>query len=144
MRHFPLISSLCLTAGLLAGALAPGAAHADSASAVAGKMQPLPDGEAIYRHICQSCHMPDGKGAVGAGAQFPALAGNPKLKSAQYPAYVVLNGFGGMPWFAGLLDDQQVANVVNYVRTHFGNHYTDALKPEDVSEMRPHLSVEEE
>ncbi|GFE93094.1 c-type cytochrome [Acetobacter persici] len=144
MRHFPLISSLCLTAGLLAGALAPGAGHADSASAVAGKMQPLPDGEAIYRHICQSCHMPDGKGAVGAGAQFPALAGNPKLKSAQYPAYVVLNGFGGMPWFAGLLDDQQVANVVNYVRTHFGNHYTDALKPEDVSEMRPHLSVEEE
>ncbi|MFT8462387.1 c-type cytochrome [Acetobacter persici] len=144
MRHFPLISSLCLTAGLLAGALTPGAAHADSASAVAGKMQPLPDGEAIYRHICQSCHMPDGKGAVGAGAQFPALAGNPKLKSAQYPAYVVLNGFGGMPWFAGLLDDQQVANVVNYVRTHFGNHYTDALKPEDVSEMRPHLSVEEE
>ncbi|MBS1014968.1 c-type cytochrome [Acetobacter persici] len=144
MRHFPLISSLCLTAGLLAGGLAPGAAHADSASAVAGKMQPMPDGEAIYRHICQSCHMPDGKGAVGAGAQFPALAGNPKLKSAQYPAYVVLNGFGGMPWFAGLLDDQQVANVVNYVRTHFGNHYTDALKPEDVSEMRPHLSVEEE
>ncbi|MCG0996864.1 c-type cytochrome [Acetobacter persici] len=144
MRHFPLISSLCLTAGLLAGALAPSAAHADSASAVAGKMQPMPDGEAIYRHICQSCHMPDGKGAVGAGAQFPALAGNPKLKSAQYPAYVVLNGFGGMPWFAGLLDDQQVANVVNYVRTHFGNHYTDALKPEDVSEMRPHLSVEEE
>ncbi|MCP9320362.1 cytochrome c [Acetobacter persici] len=144
MRHFPLISSLCLTAGLLAGGLAPGAAYADSASAVAGKMQPLPDGEAIYRHICQSCHMPDGKGAVGAGAQFPALAGNPKLKSAQYPAYVVLNGFGGMPWFAGLLDDQQVANVVNYVRTHFGNHYTDALKPEDVSEMRPHLSGEEE
>lgn len=144
MRKFLLVTSLFITAGLVTPGVAPSAAHADSASAVAGKMQVLPDGEAIYRHVCQSCHMPDGKGAVGAGAQFPALAGNPKLKSAEYPAYVVLNGFGGMPWFAGLLNDQQVANVVNYVRTHFGNHYTDALKPEDVSEMRPHLSVEEE
>jgi mono/diheme cytochrome c family protein len=25
-------------------------------------------GEQIYEHICQSCHMPGGQGAVGAGA----------------------------------------------------------------------------
>ncbi|MFT9216792.1 MAG: cytochrome c, partial [Acetobacter malorum] len=67
MRKFLLVTSLCLTAGLASAALAPVAAHADSASAVAGKMQVLPDGEAIYHHVCQSCHMPDGKGAVGAG-----------------------------------------------------------------------------
>lgn len=144
MRNILFVTSLMAMTGLALPVLAPVAAHADSASAVAGKMQALPNGEAIYRHVCQSCHMPDGKGAIGAGAKFPALAGNPKLKSAQYPAYVVLNGFGGMPWFAGLLNDQQVADVVNYVRTHFGNKYTDPLKPEDVSEMRPHLSVEEE
>ncbi|GAN69644.1 c-type cytochrome [Acetobacter orleanensis] len=144
MRKLLLMTSLFITTGFVLPVVAPIAAHADSASAVAGKMQTMPDGEAVYRHVCQSCHMPDGKGALGAGAKFPALAGNPKLQSAQYPAYVVLNGFGGMPWFSGLLNDQQVANVVNYIRTHFGNHYPDTLKPEDVSEIRPHLSVEEE
>ncbi|MCP1231375.1 c-type cytochrome [Acetobacter indonesiensis] len=129
---------------VLSVCLQPHAAKADSASAVAGKMGNLPDGAAVYKHVCQSCHMPDGKGAEGAGAHFPALAGNPKLQSAEYPASVILNGFGGMPWFAGMLNDQQVANVVNYIRTHFGNHYTDTLKPSDVADMRPHLTVEDE
>ncbi|ATJ89599.1 alcohol dehydrogenase [Acetobacter senegalensis] len=139
MRHILLLSAL-----LLSPALMPVVAHADSASSVEGKVQTLPDGAAVYKHVCQGCHMPDGKGAEGAGARFPALAGNPKLQSAEYPAYVVLNGFGGMPWFGVALNDQQVANVVNYVRTHFGNHYTDTLKPEDVAAMRPHLTVEDE
>ena len=35
------------------------------------------DGEAIYRAICQGCHMPGGQGAIGAGA-YPALAANPQ------------------------------------------------------------------
>nr|WP_298795769.1 cytochrome c [uncultured Acetobacter sp.] len=144
MRKFLLLTSLVVTAGLVTTSLTPVVGHADSASAVDGKMQALPDGEAVYHHVCQSCHMPDGKGAVGAGARFPALAGNPKLQSADYPAYVVLNGHGGMPWFSGLLNDQQVVNVVNYIRTHFGNHYTDTLKLEDISGMRPQLSAEEE
>ncbi|MGO2957753.1 MAG: c-type cytochrome [Acetobacter sp.] len=144
MRLIPSISALVLAGVVFSPLALPNAAKADSASAVAGKMQALPDGAAVYKHICQSCHMADGKGAEGAGAHFPALAGNPKLKAADYPAYVVLNGYGGMPWFAGLLNDKQVADVVNYIRSHFGNSYTDALKPEDITDMRPHLSVEEE
>lgn len=144
MRYLHSLSALALAVAALAPLAPFTPAHADSASAVAGKMQALPDGAAVYKHICQSCHMADGKGAEGAGAHFPALAGNPKLKTADYPAYVVLNGYGGMPWFAGLLNDQQVADVVGYIRTHFGNHYTDTLKPEDVKEMRPSLTVEEE
>ena len=39
------------------------------------------DGQALYNAICAGCHMPDGRGAVGAGA-FPALAGNTKLEAA--------------------------------------------------------------
>lgn len=93
-------------------------------------------GEQIFTHICQGCHMPDAKGAVGAG-HYPALASNPKLASAAYPAAMVLNGRGGMPAFAMLLDDQQVAGVVNYVRSHFGNHYTDALTADQVKAFRP-------
>lgn len=145
MRYFPSRFFAVLAASALLMPLAGNRlARADSASAVAGKVEALPDGAAVYKHICQSCHMPDGKGAVGAGARFPALAGNPKLKAADYPAYVVLNGYGGMPWFSGLLSDKQVADVVTYIRTHFGNTYTDSLKPEDIKDMRPALTVEEE
>ncbi|MEO8459506.1 MAG: cytochrome c [Dokdonella sp.] len=93
------------------------------------------DGATLYHAICQGCHMPDGKGAVGAG-YYPALAGNPKLASATYPALTVLQGRHGMPPFHAYLGDDQVAEVVNYVRTHFGNNYSDALTPADVAKLR--------
>ena len=92
-------------------------------------------GEQIYAHICQGCHMPDAKGAAGAG-RYPALAHDAKLASAAYPVAMVMNGRGNMPAFGPLLSDAQVADVVNYVRTHFGNAYTDALKPDDVKAFR--------
>ncbi|CAN5379693.1 hypothetical protein BH10PSE13_BH10PSE13_12010 [soil metagenome] len=41
-----------------------------------------------------------------------------------------------MPPIGGMMTDQQVADVVNYVRTHFGNKYKDALKAEDVKAIR--------
>lgn len=93
-------------------------------------------GEKIYQGLCQACHMPDGQGGKGAGF-FPALAGNPKLAAGEYPASVVVQGLRGMPSFAGQLDDEQVANVVNYVRTSFGNQFTTPIKPEDVKAFRP-------
>jgi mono/diheme cytochrome c family protein len=93
-------------------------------------------GEQLFTHICQGCHMPDAKGAVGAG-HYPALASNPKLASAAYPIVMVMNGRGGMPPFWMILNDQQLADVVNYVRTHFDNHYTDAVTAEQVKAFRP-------
>jgi mono/diheme cytochrome c family protein len=94
------------------------------------------DGEVIYRTVCQGCHMPDARSAVGAGA-YPALANNPKLAEAEYPVVVVVNGSKGMPPFGKLLDDEQVATVVNYVRSHFGNSYPDNVSPADVGSARP-------
>jgi mono/diheme cytochrome c family protein len=79
--------------------------------------------------------MPDAKGAVGAGA-YPSLAKNENLETAAYPVSVVLKGQKAMPFFAMQLGDQQIADVVNYVRTHFGNKYRDKVKPEDVKIMR--------
>lgn len=94
------------------------------------------DGEHLYRAICQGCHMADANGAQGAGA-YPALAANPRLAAGAYPAYVVLNGKNGMPPVGRYLDDAQVAAVVNYVRTHFGNDYRDALTADDVKKLGP-------
>jgi mono/diheme cytochrome c family protein len=94
------------------------------------------DGEVIYRTVCQGCHMADAQGAVGAGA-YPALASDPKLAEAEYPVLVVVNGSKGMPPFGKLLDDEQVAAVVNYVRSHFGNSYPDSVSAAEVRSARP-------
>lgn len=94
-----------------------------------------PTGETMYKRVCAGCHMPDGKGATGAGT-YPSLAGNAKLAAGGYPAYIVLNGLHGMPPVGKLMTDQQVADVVNYVRTHFGNQYKDAVTVEEIKTMR--------
>lgn len=92
-------------------------------------------GEALYKAICQGCHMPDAKGAKGAGT-YPALAGNPALSAAAYPVYMVITGRKAMPAFGNNLTDQQIADVVNYVRSHFGNPYADPVSASDVRSMR--------
>jgi mono/diheme cytochrome c family protein len=96
---------------------------------------PMKTGEALYKDVCQSCHMPDGKGAKGAGV-YPALAGNKKLASKAYPTIVVLRGQKAMPAFGPSFTDEQVAAVVNYVRTHFDNTFKDETTPEDVKKLR--------
>jgi mono/diheme cytochrome c family protein len=92
-------------------------------------------GETLYANVCQDCHMANGQGAAGAG-RYPSLANNPKLEASGYPVTLVLHGFNGMPAVGKMMSDAQVAQVVNYVRTHFGNHYSDAVKPEDVKALR--------
>jgi mono/diheme cytochrome c family protein len=92
-------------------------------------------GEQLFAAICQGCHMSDGKGATGAGI-YPSLAGNGNLEAGGYPITVVVNGIRGMPPFGAMLSDDQVAAVVNYVRTHFGNRYADAVTSEDVRAAR--------
>jgi mono/diheme cytochrome c family protein len=95
-----------------------------------------PTGEELYADICAGCHMPNGAGATGAGT-YPALASNPKLATAAYPVTLIINGQKGMPPFGGLLTDQQVAAVVNYVRSHFGNRFTDEVTADDAKAARP-------
>jgi mono/diheme cytochrome c family protein len=92
-------------------------------------------GEEIYKGICQGCHMPDAKGAIGAGA-YPALKDDSRLAASIYPLTVVLNGQRAMPPIGADLTDTQVANVINYIRTHFGNHYKDAVTPAAVKAAR--------
>jgi mono/diheme cytochrome c family protein len=93
-------------------------------------------GEALFASACQGCHMPDGRGAEGAG-RYPALANNGNLASAGFPVAMVVRGLRAMPPIGVLMSDDQVAAVVNYVRTHFGNAYDDAVTAEDVKAVRP-------
>jgi mono/diheme cytochrome c family protein len=112
-------------------------------------LEPMPleamDGRQIYERICQGCHMADGRGAVGAG-HYPALAKDPTLASRQYMALTLLTGRRNMPAFgekhaigfggpAVTLTDAQIAAVTNYVRTNFGNQYSDSITAAEVAAL---------
>ena len=97
-----------------------------------GERPPIPKGgHQIYVFYCQACHMADGKGAVGA-AVFPALANNPRMGTAAYAINLIEKGRGGMPWFSDQLTPAQVAELVTYLRTNFGNNYKDPVTAADV------------
>jgi mono/diheme cytochrome c family protein len=124
------------------------AAWADDSAVAPTPARSNASGAEIYGHICQSCHMPQAQGAVGAG-HYPKLAGDPALVSWQYAALTVLNGKNGMPAFglpadqfefvfgAVHLSDAQVAEVVNYVRSHFGNKWKGSVTAAQVAAL-PH------
>jgi mono/diheme cytochrome c family protein len=92
-------------------------------------------GEALYSNVCQACHMSRGEGAIGAG-RYPALTHDENLRSSGYALLLVLKGKKAMPPFGRMMSDDQVAAVVNYVRTHFANEYTDAVTADDVKSAR--------
>ena len=92
-------------------------------------------GEELFANVCQGCHMPDAAGATGAGA-YPSLSANKNLEAGGYPIYLIVKGRRAMPPFGDMMTDGQVAAVVNYVRTHFGNNYQDAVTVKDVSDVR--------
>jgi mono/diheme cytochrome c family protein len=140
-----LCSGLALGSAGLASLLIGTPARADGGeSAGPIRLQAL-DGRQIYQHICQGCHMADGGGAVGAG-RYPALAKDPTLASRQYMALTLLTGRRNMPAFgakhaigfggpAVTLNEAQIAAVINYVRTNFGNHYNDPISAAEVAAL---------
>jgi mono/diheme cytochrome c family protein len=130
-----LLASLLTVAALTPGVVLAQSNDAADGAFVARDRFREPDGEKLYRRVCAACHMADAKGAEGAG-RYPALAANARLGSPQYPALVIVKGLNGMPAIGNQMTDQQVADVVNYIRTHFGNSYAGDVKPEDVKSLR--------
>ena len=124
MTRLPLAAAILVAAGLVA-----------TAPAQRFTGYPYQSGKDLYEHICQGCHMPDAKGAIGAGA-YPALAGDRRLQSSLYPVIVMLRGQKAMPSFADLTD-AQVAEVANYIRSGFGNQFPGTIAPADVAKLRP-------
>jgi mono/diheme cytochrome c family protein len=102
-------------------------------------------GGKLYRDHCAQCHGDDGEGVPGA---YPALAGNRAVTLA-VPANLVQVVLGGgfppatagnprpfgMPPFATVLSDAQVAAVITHIRTSWGNRGT-AVGEFTVSQQR--------
>ncbi|MHC1479334.1 c-type cytochrome [Frateuria aurantia] len=87
------------------------------------------DAAQLYTSACASCHQPAGEGTQG--QYFPSLSHNRAvgLSSPDNLIQVILQGLDRkgadlavlMPAFGKDLSDSQVATIVNYVETHFGN-----------------------
>lgn len=74
-------------------------------------------GAGVYEANCAVCH-----GARGGGGAGPRLDGA-RLDNDRLVIRRVLNGGGHMPGFGGVLDDEQVAAVVTFVRKSWSNDF---------------------
>lgn len=102
-------------------------------------------GRTIYEQHCADCHGDDGQGQVG---RYPSLVGRRAvlLDNATNPIQMVLyGGFGpataehsrpwGMPGFAHRLTDNDIARVLNYIRSAWGNRAS-AVRADSVQQQR--------
>ncbi len=112
------------------------------------KKQFLAGQEVYFREgHCVTCHQPNGAGLDPA---FPAITKSPwitedrerLIKIALYglmgPLEVNGKKYDGqvpMTPFGGMLKDEEIANVLTFVRNHFGNQ-ADAITPEQVKAVR--------
>lgn len=107
-------------------------------------------GSAIFARdgFCQTCHQPDGKGLEASG--FPPLKGTQwVLGNEERLIRLTLNGLHGpievlgkkypgqvpMTPFGGMLNDDEIAAVLTYVRNSFGNKAS-VVSPDKVKEVR--------
>jgi mono/diheme cytochrome c family protein len=95
---------------------------------------PAGNGQALYIVHCAACHQSTGEGLPGV---FPPLKGSGVVNKddASKHIQVVLNGMQGgraggvvyaapMPPFAGTLNDSEIAGIIDFERSSWGNHGT--------------------
>lgn len=84
-------------------------------------------GKSLYDVSCSACH---GEGGTGMPPVIPNLAGNGSVTASRPDNVItaILAGLAGadmpaiaMPAFGPRLNDQQIADITNYVRTAWGN-----------------------
>ena len=74
------------------------------------------DAAALYKSKCQACHGPDGKGSA-AGQKMGAKPFSESKSSDKELADITKNGKGKMPKFDGKLTDDQINDLVKYIKT---------------------------
>jgi len=101
-------------------------------------------GKKVYDSVCLACHMADGSGVPG--MHPPLIKSDFVNGDAEKLIGIVLNGVKGklevkgevynsvMPPQANL-SDQQIADVLTYIRGNFGNN-SGPITPEQVKKVR--------
>jgi cytochrome c6 len=121
--------SIAFLSGLLAASIV-------SVAAGSGAWAATPS--ALFNDNCSACHQTTGKGVKGA---FPALAGDAFVQGDPTPmTATVLAGRAGMPAFKDDLSDLELASVLTYVRTSWGNKGK-PVSASDVAAVRAKLKA---
>jgi cytochrome c oxidase cbb3-type subunit 2 len=120
-----------ILAGTSTGAGAVANAPASGSVSAAGGYDAA-KGKALFTANCAACHQASGEGLPGA---FPALKGNATVNDANPTTHIraVMHGLKGanvggvvysspMPAFGDSLGDGDIANIINYERSAWGNH----------------------
>lgn len=103
------------------------------------------DGQEIYMTRCSSCHGANGEGVTGV---FPPIAESEYVSGDKGRLVrMILNGLSGeitvndvtysgmMPPWGGFLNDEQLADVLTYIRASFGND-ADGITAAEVAKVR--------
>jgi mono/diheme cytochrome c family protein len=103
------------------------------------------NGQAVFESRCAACHQASGQGLPGA---FPPLAGSEYVLGEEDPVVrIVLHGLqgpvtvkgqtynGAMPAWANVLSDAEIAAVLTYIRSAWGNA-AEAIDAERVAQQR--------
>ena len=96
----------CLAVGALGG-LVLCAAHAGDAI----------KGRQVYEQYCKSCHGVRGQGALPLAPNF--TRGEGLMQSDRALVSVIASGKKVMPGFRGLLDEQEILDVIAFIRTFY-------------------------
>lgn len=107
-------------------AILPLNAHAQAGAPV--------DGRALYMRTCSACHKPTG---VGTPPALPSLVNGPVATAANPNGAIlqVLWGKRAMPAQGAIYNDAQIAAILTYVRSNFGNRAS-AVTPAQVTRLR--------
>ena len=88
----------------------------------AAEQQRFNAGQEVYRNVCQACHQPDGRGQERIAA--PLVNSTLALARPDIPIRILLHGkegtIGLMPPVGQVFSDEQIADVLTYVRREWG------------------------
>jgi nitrite reductase (NO-forming) len=149
LRAKPLVPVAEAAAPVAAAPAAAASAGASASAVAAGGTDLLATGQRIYSTVCIACHQPTG---MGLPPMFPPLTGSDwvNVNKPDRMIRMVLHGFTGpftlngkpfvspapiMPPQGGALNDEQIAGVLTFVRSNFGNK-AGAVTPDQVKAIR--------
>ncbi len=105
--------------------------------------QSIADGEEIYIDFCMQCHMTNGEGVPGT---FPPLANSDYLPDINKTIYALKFGLKGPITVNGKaynsvmasqgLDDEEIADVMNYILRNWGNETEEVITEEKVASVQ--------
>ncbi|MGH8146534.1 MAG: cbb3-type cytochrome c oxidase subunit II [Rhodanobacteraceae bacterium] len=146
LKQAPIPGYTMHSGAAMAAPVAPASAPATSAAPTGnGYSYDTAKGKQLFTANCSACHQATGEGIPGA---FPPLKGNAAVDNPDPTLHIhtVLHGAHGvtiggvkygstMPPFESQLSDKDIANIINYERSSWGNH-AKPVTPADVAKLR--------